>query len=129
MALLNLKPESFEELVGIFLFDMTMNQDQIKNKNFKDFIDENGSKIKPSLIKFYLDSNSDSRLNYKRIKGIFDGSSDIMQQIKITSSKEEDNKKDKKKGGLVKKIIKKILKKESLNIKEEKILLEYINNT
>lgn len=124
MATLNLTTGDFEILVLIFLFDMTLNSEQIKNKVLKEFIEKHSSKLKTPLIKAYLDSSGDDKFNYKRIKGIFDGSDKSIQQIRIGPSDKIENKKKKK--GIVKKIVKKLLKKEELSLEDKKFLKEEI---
>lgn len=123
MATLNLTADEFADIAMIFLFDQVMNPEQIENEDFKYFLSSHGSKIKTPLMKFYLDSDGETRIRYKRIKGIFDGSDKAIQQIRIgPSDKIEKVKKGKK--GIVNKIIKKILKKEQLTLEDEALLQE-----
>jgi hypothetical protein len=80
-------------------------------------------KIKNNLIKYYLDTDPQRRLEYKRIKGIFSGKKKDIQQIRIgPSDKIKDIKT--KKGGITKKILKKLLKLEQVNKEEMDILIE-----
>lgn len=123
MATLNLDVSEFETILLISLFDMVMNEEQIQNEKVREFIEKHGIKLRTPLTKFYLDSNSKERFDYKRIKGVFDGSDKSTQQIRITPSKEEASKEEKK-SGAVKRILKKVLKKEELTIEEENILKE-----
>jgi hypothetical protein len=76
---------------------------------------------------YYLDSDSQKRLNYKRISGIFKHTDKSIQQIRVGPSKEITKIKNQK-DGLVKKVIKKIMKKEDLTLEDEQILNEAINN-
>lgn len=99
-----------------------MNKKQLKNDLMRDFISKHSSKIKTPLMKIYLDSNSEDRIRYKRIKGIFDGSSNSIQQIRIGPT--EKIKGAEVKQGVVKKILKKVLKKEELLPKEKSLLKE-----
>lgn len=125
MATLNLTNSEFADIVMIWLFDNSLNPEQIQNEKFKEFIDTQGSKIKPALIKYYLDSGSEARFRYKRIKGIFDGSdTSSIHQIRI--SNKEDNTKEEKENnnGIVKKIIKKLIKKEELDLDEINFIKE-----
>ena len=123
MATLNLTKEEFADIAMIWLFDQVMNPEQIDNKTMKEFISSHSSKIKSPLIKFYLDTDNESRLRYKRIKGIFDGSNESVQQIRIgPSDKIKDIKKGKK--GIIKKILSKVLKKEELSLEEKTLLKE-----
>lgn len=122
MATLNLDVGEFENLMLIVLFDSIMNPEQVRNEVLKDFISKNSSRIKPSLIKSYLDSDSEMRFKYKRIKGIFDGSDTSIQQIRIGPMEEVE--KEKKKEGIIKKVIKKILKKEEISVEDINMLTE-----
>lgn len=123
MATLNLDVSEFEKTILIFLFDSVMNPEQVKSESMKKFISNHSSKIKTPLMKTYLDSDSETRLRYKRIKGIFDGSSNSIQQIRIGPS--EKIKGVEVKQGIVKKILKKVLKKEELSL-DESILLKRV---
>ena len=125
MATLNLSVSEFENLILIFLMDETLNPERIKNDIMKDFIDDKGSIIKSSLIKSYLDSDSQIRLQYKYIKGVFEGKSTSTQEIRIRQSKEDE--KEEKKPGLIKKVLNKVLRKEDLNIEDIEVLNEIIN--
>jgi len=125
MATLNLTTDEFADIAIIWLFDQFMNPEQVGSKNLKEFIEDHRSKIRTPLMKYYLDSDSEMRLRYKRIKGVFDGSDKAIQQIRIGPS--EKIEKEKKKEGIVKKIIKKIMKKEELTLDDEKLLKEIQN--
>ena len=107
----------------IWLFDQIMNPDKVQNESLKKFIDQQSSKIKPSLIKYYLDSTSESRLKYKRIRGVFSGDDKTIHQIRIGPDDDIDKLK-KGKEGIIKKIIKKIVAKEQLTIEDENVLRE-----
>jgi len=121
MATLNLTAKEFSDLSMIWLFDQIMNPEQIQNKNMKEFVDRQGTKIKTPLMKYYLDSTTEDRVRYKRIKGVFDGSDKSIQQIRI--GPDESIKKAKKsKEGITKKIIKKILAKEELTLEDMEVL-------
>ena len=124
MATLNLTANEFSDLSMIWLFDQIMNPEQIQNKNMKEFVDRQGTKIKTPLMKYYLDSTTEDRVRYKRIKGVFDGSDKSIQQIRI--GPDESIKKVKKgKEGIAKKIIKKILAKEELTLEDMEVLREF----
>ena len=124
MATLNLTSSEFADIAMIWLFDQAMNPEQIQNERFKEFLEKHSSKLKTPLIKYYLDSDSEKRLNYKRIKGVFEGKDKAIQQIRI--GPDDEIKKIKKgKEGIIKKIVKKVLLKQSLNMEDEKILREF----
>ena len=123
MATLNLTATEFADIGMIWLFDQVMNPEQIQNNDMKEFIERYGIKIKTPLMKYYLDSGSEPRLKYKRIKGIFDGSDKSVQQIRIGPD-EQIKKIKKRKEGIIKKVLKKVLAKEHLTIEDEQILKE-----
>jgi len=126
MATLNLTAKEFGDIAMIWLFDQIMNPEQVKNETLKEFIDDHRSKIRTPLMKYYLDSSTEQRRKYKRIKGVFDGSDKAIQQIRI--GPDETIKKIKKgKEGLVKKLIKKVILKQDLSIEDETFLKELIN--
>lgn len=122
MATLNLTSSEFADIAIVYLFDQVMNPEQVDNKRLKKFIQDHRSKLKTPLLKYYLDSDSEVRLRYRRIGGIFDGSDKSIQQIRIGPT-EKINKKENKKG-IVKKILNKVLKKEELSIEEINMLKE-----
>jgi C4-type Zn-finger protein len=122
MATLNLDTNEFADIAIIWLFDQIMNPEQVQSEKLLNFIEDNRTKIRTPLMKYYLDSGSEARTRYKRIKGVFDGSDDSIQQIRIGPS--EKLEKENKKESIVKKIIKKILAKEELTLEDMKILKE-----
>jgi hypothetical protein len=124
MATLNLTTTEFADIGMIWLFDQVMNPEQVKSKDLKEFIKANGSKLKTPLMKYYLDTGSEPRVKYKRIKGVFDGSDKSIQQIRIGPDEQID--KVKKEKGIVKKILKKIIAKEQLNLKDTIIIKSYL---
>ena len=126
MATLNLTAKDFADIGMIWLFDQVMNPDQIQNENLKEFVEDHRSKLRTPLMKYYLDTTSEPRLKYKRIKGVFDGSDKSVQQIRIGPDDKIDKIK-KGKEGLAKKIIKKLIKKEDLTIEDEDFLKEMLN--
>lgn len=126
MATLNLNTEEFADIGMIWLFDQLMNPEQIKSEALKEFIKSHGSKLKTPLMKYYLDTGSEPRVKYKRIKGVFDGSDKSIQQIRIGPDDKIDKVKKGKKG-IVKKILNKIIAKEQLTIEDEKYLKENID--
>jgi hypothetical protein len=123
MPTLNLTNDEFADIAMIWLFDHVMNPDQTENEKLKTFLSQHSSKIKTPLMKFYLDSDGETRLRYKRIKGIFDGSSNSIQQIRIGPS---DKIKQLKKGkqNVIKKVLNKVLKKEELSLEDINLLKE-----
>jgi len=143
MATLNLTPSEFADVSVMFLFDKILHPDEIvtSNEKFNKFADDiKGKGIKAPLTNYYMKSDSETRLNYKRIKDIFDGTTDSIQQIRIGPEKEVKGKgvekKGKEKKGIaarLKKFGKKILKKliaqgpESLSADERLLLVEMMD--
>lgn len=130
MATLNLTPETFADIAMIWLFDHVMNPEQINNKAFADFVEKHDSKIKPALMKYYLDSIPTRRYEYKRIKDIFENSgSKSLHQIRIGPEKEiKKKKKETTLQRLAKKAVGLKVEKGHIEREEAEILLEYINN-
>ena len=131
MANINITPDKFADIALMFLSDKIINPEIAKgNKNFDDFISENGTRIKAALLKYYLDTSSRQRVQYKRIRGIFDGTDKSRHQIRIVpSGKEKEEEEEEKESGVVskiKKIMKKVLLKQSLDMEEENILNEFL---
>ncbi len=124
----------------MFLYDKILHPKEVvpENERFNNFTkDISGKGIKAPLTQYYMKSGSEARLNYRRIKDIFDGTTDSIQQIRIGPEKEvkgkEDAKKDKE--GIGKKLAKfgkRVLKKliaqgpESLSADERLLLVEWM---
>ena len=135
MATINLTPKQFGDLTVSFLLDKILHPDEVVpgNEDFDKFIDSiKGKGAKTALTQHYVQMDSASRLNYKRIKDIFDGSANDMQTIKIMPAKDMPKKGKKEKEGFIKKVGKAVLKKLlgqgplSLSSEEWKILNETI---
>lgn len=124
MATLNLTAKEFADIAMIWLFDQVMNPDKIQNPSMKNFIEKHSSKIKSPLMKYYLDSRGETRINYKRIRGVFSGDDKAIQQIRIGPDDKIDQIK-KGKEGIIKKLIKKVLRKEQLSLDDKQMLKEF----
>ena len=127
MATLNLTAKEFADIGIMWLFDQVMNPEQIENEHLKEFIDDHRSKLRTPLMKYYLDSPTKSRVNYKRIKGVFDGSDQSIQQIRVAPDAKKAEKEKEKEGitkKIAKKVIKKILAKEELDVEDINFLKE-----
>ena len=114
MATINLTPKQFGDLTVSFLLDKILHPDEVVpgDKDFNKFINDiKGKGAKSALTQHYVRMDSQSRLDYKRIKDIFDGSNDSVQTIKILPEKDVKKKSKKEKEGFLKKVGKKILKK------------------
>jgi len=126
MATLNLTTEEFADIVMLFLADKAVNPDKVAgNEKFNEFFNRQGSKIKAPLMKYYLDTDSQRRIEYKRIKKAFSGQDNNIHQIRFWASKDR-KEKEVKKDGIVKKLIKKLLLKQGLEHEEENQLREWI---
>ena len=126
MATLNLTVNEFADVAMIWLFDQVMNEEQVTSKNMQEFIRDHKGKVKAPLMAYYFDTSMESRYNYRRISGVFDGTDNGVQQIRISPNKKGKEKVEKegKLKKLAKKIIKKVLKKEELSLEDYQILKE-----
>jgi len=135
MATINVTPKQFGDLTVSFLLDKILHPDEVvsDDENFNKFIDSvKGKGIKSALTQHYVKMDSQSRLDYKRIKDIFDGSTNDIQNIKVVPEKKIKKKSKKEKEGFIKKVGKAVLKKLigqgplSLDAEEWKVLNETI---
>lgn len=136
MATINLSPTQFAEVAVGFLLDKMLHPDEVAtgNEEFEEFNKSMKAKgMKSTLTNYYLKMDSGSRLNYKRIKDIFDGSTNDPQNIRILPEKKIKKKDKKEKEGFIKRVGKAVLKKLigqgplSLDKEEWKILNETID--
>ena len=100
MATINLTPKQFGDLTVSFLLDKILHPDEVVSgdEEFDKFIDSIKSKgAKTALTQYYVQMDSQSRLNYKRIKDVFDGSDNSIQQIKVMPERKYRRKVKKKK--------------------------------
>ena len=133
MATINLTPKEFGDLTVSFLLDKMLHPDEVVSgdEGFDKVIDSLSSR-KSALTQHYVQMDSASRLQYKRIKDIFDGSTNDTQTIKIMPAKKIPKKDKKEKEGFIKKVGKALLKKLigqgplSLSSEEWKLLNETI---
>lgn len=130
MATLNVTAKEFADIAMIWLFDQVMNPEQVNNPRMKEFIKDHKGKLKSPLMAYYFSTDTESRFDYRRIGGIFEGKGGSVQQIRIYPDDVEKEKK-KDKDGIVKKAIKKavkkVLNKEELSLEDIKILKEITN--
>jgi len=135
MSTINLTPKQFGDLTVSFLLDKILHPEEVvpDDEDFNKFIDSiKGKGAKTALTQHYVNMDSASRLNYKRIKDIFDGSSNDTQTIKVMPAKKIPKKDKKEKEGFLKKVGKEVLKKLlgqgplSLSSEEWKVLNETI---
>jgi hypothetical protein len=128
MATLNLSPEEFADIALLFLADKAVNPEKVAigNEHFNTFMEKNAGVIKNKLLKYYLDVDPQRRREYKWIKKVFSNKDKAIQTIRIGPSKAiKSARVDKRKAKeLVKRIAKKILKKEEVEKEEIELLLE-----
>lgn len=125
MAKVNVTPNEFADLVVIFLFDKFLHPNEIvsDNKLFNELIDNmRGKGMKPLLMNYYMDLDANMRVKYKRIKDVLDGTSSESSVINILPEK-VGREREKKKVGSIRKIVKKLMKKEEISMEEENLLL------
>jgi len=68
---INITPEEFTSIIMIYLLDKINNYDEIiPNNDEFDNIFKSLEKIKSHLTRFYLNSDINSRIYYKRLRGI-----------------------------------------------------------
>lgn len=130
MTQLHLTPEEFATFTLIFLMDKVVNPENIVNKNdrFNSFIEKNSSRLQPILMKYYLSSDAAERLNYRRVKDIFETTADPKKNkghtIRITTTKSK--KEREKEKGFLKRLIAKLMGNESLDVEDKEMILEYL---
>jgi hypothetical protein len=128
MAKINVKPEEFPDIVVSFLLDKLLHPKEVvpENEEFNDVAKKMKDKaLNTTLMQYYLGMDARKRNDYKRIKDVFDGTSQDMMVINISPfESKKKREKAKKKEGIIKKVINKLIKKESLDSKELSLLLE-----
>lgn len=125
MATLNLTPEEFADIALMFLSDKAINPEKVAtgNEHFNTFMSKNAPQIKNKLVKYYLDSNPQSRRWYKMIKRVFSGEDKKLQTLRIGPAKTVKGiRTDKRKA---RDIIKSLLKKEDIEKDKLDFLLEF----
>lgn len=70
---INITPEQFASIIIIYLLDKINNREDIipDNESFEDLID-NIKKMKSHLTRFYLNSDINNRIYYKRLRRMMD---------------------------------------------------------
>ena len=128
MAKIRITANEFPDIIVSFLFDKMLYPEEVLtgNENFNGLSETMELKgMKPILMRYYLDMDANQRMNYKKIKSVFDISMNSNSIISISPSKKEVEVK-KKKSKLITKIIKKLLMASKINDKEALMLKEYI---
>ena len=98
------------------------------NESFNEYAKKlTGKGMKPLSLNYYLKMDANERIYYKRIKKVFEYDQNQAAIINIFPSKREEEE-AKKKDGFIKRIIKKVLNKESITPQEEIMLTEVMKN-
>lgn len=130
MGTLLLTPDEFADIALLFLADKAINPNKVAigNEKFDTFMEKNAGQIKNKLLKYYLDSPSQRRIDYKIIKKVFTNPKAGLQTIRIGPAKVVKGVRKEKKTikGMIKKLVKKILKKEELEKDEINLLVEFL---
>ena len=114
MATINVTPKQFADLTVSFLLDKILHPDEVVSgdEEFDKFTTSiKGKGMKSALTQYYVKMDSQSRLDYKRIKDIFDGTTNDIQNIKVVPEKKIKKKDKKEKEGFLKRVGKAVLKK------------------
>jgi len=129
MSKVNVSPEEFGDLVVAFILDKLLNPEEVieGNKAFNEFMEKLSLKgVKPLALNYYLKCDANLRVKYKRIKKVFEYDQNQAAIINIFPSEREKEEVEKK-DSFIKRAIKKILRRENIDNKEEKLLEEFIN--
>ena len=74
MGKINVNPDQFFDIIMIYLYDIIVHKDDFltKDKNIIKFLEVFKKRgMKTQLMDYYLNCNSDRRIDYKRIKNVF----------------------------------------------------------
>jgi len=126
MAKVNVTADEFADIVVAFLLDKLLNPEDIipTNKEFDKYMEKMKLKgMKSVSLTYYLDLDTNLRVAYKRIKDTFEVGKSKNSTIYIYPNKES-KEEDDKKSNMVKRIIKKLLKKEDISKGERNMLVE-----
>jgi len=127
MAKINVTPDEFCDIVVSFLFDKMLHPDEIvpNNIEFNDLMESmRGKGLRSLFMNYYLSMDSNTRVKYKKIKNIFDGSNMtsviniVPERIKVKPEKEKK---------ILKKVIGQLLAHSELEDKEKEMLAEFSN--
>uniref|UniRef100_A0A6M3JJW0 Uncharacterized protein n=1 Tax=viral metagenome TaxID=1070528 RepID=A0A6M3JJW0_9ZZZZ len=130
MSKVNVTSSEFCDLIIAFLLDKCLHSDEVAygNKDFDKFIVKIiGKGLKSLLLQYYLNMDSSIRVKYKRLRStIVGGAEETIILVKPPTDHKVEV--EKKKDSLIKRIIKKLIRKESLDQDEintiENILIE-----
>ena len=109
MAKISVTSNEFADIVISFLLDKIMHSDEIipDNEIFNDLSEKMRSKgMRSVLLQYYFDMDTNSRVKYKRIKGVFDNSSSNKSVIEIVPEAFEVSEPEEPKDGIIKKAVK-----------------------
>lgn len=70
---INITPEEFTSIIIIYLLDKINNEEEIvpNNENFNKLL-ENLQRVKSQITKFYLNTELDNRIYYKRLRSVLE---------------------------------------------------------
>ena len=118
MAKIIVTHNKFADIVIAFLLDKMLHPDDVipDSELFNEFAEKiKGKGLKSLLMQYYFNMDAIDRVKYKKIKDIFDGTSTDMSVINIIYEKVDKKEKEKEKDGIIKKVIKKLLKREDIS--------------
>jgi len=128
MAKINVKPNEFADIAVSFFLDKFLHPEEVvpNNNDFDELIEKmRGKGLKTSLMRYFLDMDSKMRVKYKIIKDVFEEGASEASVINISPDKIEKKGKGKvKPKGLLKRVINKIIKDETISDDEKALLLE-----
>jgi hypothetical protein len=126
MSKINVTANEFADIVVSFLLDKLLNPDEVipSNEDFDKYMEKMKLKgMKSVSLTYYLNLNTNLRVAYKRIKSVFEDDKSGSSVIYIYPNKKAKEETDKK-ASMVKRIMKKLLKKEDISKGERNLLVE-----
>lgn len=131
MAKINLDMSSFGDIIISVLFDKVTHLDKIYNDSeaFNDLAKElRGRGFKTSFLQYWLESDSESRVKYKRIKRALESNKQVLLYIKPSKDtpEEEEEKSIIKRVG---KILNKLRLKENLTEDEKEFARKVVKES
>ena len=126
MSKINVTANEFADIVVSFLLDKLLNPDEVipSNEDFDKYMEKMKLKgMKSVSLTYYLGLDTNLRVAYKRIKSVFEDDKSGSSVIYIYPNKKAKEETDKK-ASMVKRIMKKLLKKEDISKKERNLLIE-----
>ena len=132
MSKVNVTSSEFCDLIIAFFLDKCLHPDEVvfENKNFDKFMLKMAGKgIKSVLLQYYLSMSSETRVKYKRLRKTLTEAASEGTIINVKSvGKDIESEPEKKKEGMLRKIIRKLITKEDLDIKEMDMIKEVVGD-